>query len=111
MEKCGSVQVSLNTKAGNNPVPVPDGTTSASPILLLDQNLDRQELLIQNVSVQVVYIGLGFPPTNTNYSIALLACGVAHDGSGGVLATDIWKGAVYAIGAAAGGAIALTEEV
>lgn len=108
---CGSVLVSQNTKVGNNPIPVPDGTTSVNAALLLDQNLERKELILQNVGTQIIYIGLGFPPSVTNYSIALLPCVVAHDGSGGIFISDAWLGSTYAIGAAAGGLLALTEEV
>lgn len=109
LNPCASAQVANNALAGNNPVPVPQ--TPATPAKILEANSDRKEIIIQNVSAVVVYIGLGFQPTATSYSVALQQCGATHDGTGGVYVSDNWKGAVYAIGAIAGGLVAITEEV
>jgi hypothetical protein len=108
---CGAVQVTQLTRLGNNPVTLPDGSTSANGLQLLDVNRDRKEVIIQNVGVTTVYLGLGFVPSITSYSIALLPCATAHDGTGGLYVSDAWVGAIYAIGALAGGQIAITEEV
>lgn len=107
---CASSQVAQNALVGQNPIAVP--AAPAVAVKLLDTNpSDRKELIIQNVGVAILYLGLGFQPTATIYSIALQACASAHDGSGGVYVSDNWKGSVMAVGNVAGGLAAVTEEV
>jgi hypothetical protein len=89
----------------NNPVPV-----ALSAFMLIRENSSRRELIIQNVGTTAIYIGLGFPPTATNYTIALNACSAANDGTGGILVNDSWIGPVFVLASAAsGGAVNQTE--
>jgi len=103
---CKSSQVQQPYKAQNNPWTVPVVSTQVA-----DVNSDRAELIMQNVGTTVLYVGLGFPPSLTNYSFALSAGGAANDGTGGFFSSLVWKGSVFVISASAGGLLAITEEV
>lgn len=83
------------------------GTTAAT---VLSANTDRRSLLIQNTGTTTIKLIFGTgTPTQTVYHVALKACGIADDGSGGVYADDAWRGAVRAISSGAGGTMVITE--
>lgn len=89
---------------GVNPISV-----GAVSVVLLTANSNRKELTIVNTGTTVLFLGLGQTPTTTAYHIALSACTGANDGTGGTYISDIWKGAVNAIGSAGGGTSCVTE--
>jgi hypothetical protein len=100
-------QVQPYQPLNQNPVSIP----SAAAIQLGRENGSRLELEIQNVGTAIIYIGLGFPPTNTNYTFAVNPCSALHDSLGGTRIDDEWKGATYAIAAASGvGLVQYTEK-
>lgn len=80
-----------------------------SSLLLLDENLSRLECIIVNTGTTVIYLAFGANPTTISYHIALNACSVANDGTGGAYITDVWKGQIKAISSALGGTICVTE--
>lgn len=82
------------------------GTSSGS---ILATNAARKEAIIVNTGTTILYLGLGQVPTNTAYHIALAACTIANDGSGGTFVSDLWKGAINAISSAVSGAVVVTE--
>jgi hypothetical protein len=84
-------------------------TVGASAISILVANLTRLEAMVVNTGTTVIYLGLGRTPTIVNYHVALAACSVANDGTGGTYITDIWKGAINAISNGAGGTVCVTE--
>ncbi len=55
------------------------GTTSVTK--LIEENLNRKELIVTNASSAVLYLSFGGLPTTTNYSVAVPA-------NGGVFFTD-----------------------
>lgn len=73
------------------------------------ENRSRKELIIVNTGITTIYVGFGFTPTPTNFTIFLSPCTVANDGTGGSLISDAWKGAVFAISSAAGGIVNFAE--
>lgn len=82
------------------------GTTS---VTALASNAARRECIVQNTGTTVIFLGLGQTPTNVNYHVALKSCTVSNDGTGGVFVSDLWTGAINAIGSAASGTIVVTE--
>jgi hypothetical protein len=90
-----------------NPVTI---TSDAKQLAL--ENHNRAEMFIVNVSTVSILIAFGFIPTSTVYTLPLQACGIANDGTGGVIISDQWQGQVWAIlaaGAAGNGALLFTE--
>lgn len=88
-----------------NPVPV-----ALSAFMIARENSSRREIMLVNVGIVAIYIGYGFPPTSTNYSVALVACSSPNDGTGGIWINDSWKGPVFVLaGGASGGAVNFTE--
>ena len=83
-------------------------TSTSSSILAA--NAARLECTVVNTGVVAVYLGLnGKTPTSANYHIALSACGVANDGTGGTYTSDLVKGAINAITASTSGTVCVTE--
>jgi hypothetical protein len=82
-------------------------TTTASTILAANAN--RLEAIVVNTSTVPILLGLGQTPTATAYDVALSACTVTNDGSGGVYVSDIWKGAIEGIVATGSGVAVVTE--
>lgn len=77
--------------------------------VVLSSNDKRKRAIVQNTGTTIIYIGLGTIPTTNNYTIALAACTLANDGTGGVLIEEMWQGAINAISSAVSGAIEVTE--
>lgn len=82
------------------------GTSSVS---VLSSNTARRECIVQNTGTTIIYLGLGQTPTTSNYHVALKSCSLANDGSGGIFLSDLWTGAINAIGSAASGTVVVTE--
>lgn len=130
-------EVGGNTVGLNHPLPVElsDGTnalgTDANPLVvegapsgtstapastavgaaastLLAANPTRLEAMVVNTGITVIFLALGQTPTTSAYHVALAACSTANDGTGGTFTTDIWKGTIRAITAAAG-TVCVTE--
>lgn len=77
---------------------------------VLAANGGRKGLIIQNTGATIIYLTLGAStPTTAVYHIALKACAVHDDGTGGVYNDDAWCGAVQAIGSAGGGTLVIAE--
>lgn len=84
---------------------------AAVSVTVLASNTARHECIVVNTGTTILYLGLGQTPTATAYHVALSACAVANDGTGGVYVSDVWKGAINAIGSAGGGTCVVTELV
>jgi Ice-binding-like len=89
-------------------VPAATTVTSTSSAILA-ANTARKECRVENTSTVAVYLGLGRVPTATAYHVALKACAVANDGTGGVYDSTVWKGAINAIVASTSGTVVVTE--
>ena len=76
--------------------------TGSTASQALAANQTRKELILVNVGTVVVYVAFGVLPTTALYHVALSACGVAGDGTGGSFISDLWKGAVAVISSSAG---------
>lgn len=75
---------------------------------ILAANASRKEVTIINTSTAIIYLGLGAAPSTTAYHIVLSPCAAANDGTGGSWISDMWTGAVQAIGSVAG-TVVITE--
>jgi hypothetical protein len=84
-------------------------TVGIAVLQLALENRSRKELIIVNTGTTAIYIGFGFNPTPTNYTMFLQPCSVANDGTGGTIISDAWKGAVFCISSAAGGVLNFAE--
>lgn len=93
------------------PVETPVSVTCSSPSAtavsnssaqILASNPSRIEVLVTNTSTHVIYLGLGQVPTTSAYHVALAACTLANDGTGGSYISDNWKGAINAIASVSG---------
>jgi hypothetical protein len=104
----------------NNAVTVttPTSSTASSPastavgassVSILASNTARKEAIVVNTGTTILYLGLGQTPSVTAYHVALAPCTIANDGTGGSYISDLWKGAINAIGSAAGGSACVTE--
>ena len=84
-------------------------TVTSTSATIIAANALRLECVVVNTGIYTVYLGLGQVPTATAYHIALPHCTVAHDGTGGVYVTDIFKGAINAIVASTSGSVCCVE--
>lgn len=84
-------------------------SVGASSSTILASNSSRKEAIVVNTGTTILYLGLGQTPTVTAYHVALSPCTIANDGTGGSYVSDLWKGAINAIGSAAGGSAVVTE--
>lgn len=83
------------------------GTTAA---VVLALNHKRKGLFIQNTGTTVIKLAFGGTnPTQTVYHMALAACTVADDGTGGAYSDDATTEEVRAISSAAGGTFVIAE--
>jgi hypothetical protein len=99
-----ATSTTANALPGVNPVSV--GTSS---VAILNSNSSRKEVIVVNTGTTVIYLGFGQTPSTTAYHVALAKCTSANDGSGGSWTSDMWKGAINAIGSAGGGTVCVTE--
>jgi hypothetical protein len=98
----GGPQISASTAAQT--------TVNDSAAVIVSANHKRKGLLIVNTGTTIVYLAMGTgDPSATVYHVALAACAVANDGTGGSWSDDTWIGPVRAISSAAGGKIVITE--
>lgn len=87
-------------------------TTGGSAQQLAAANTTRRYLLVQNHSTGVLWVNLTGTAAVGQPSIALSACAVANDGTGGVLAFEgsfVPTGAVSILGATTGQAFSARE--
>jgi hypothetical protein len=106
LDKLGNLKtIGPASATANTPAQTAVGASSSE---VLAANASRVECRIANTGTTVVYIGLGQGPTMTAYHIALSGCTSANDGTGGVYASSIFKGAINAI-AASTGTVCITE--
>jgi len=80
-----------------------------SSVAILSANTARREAIVVNTGTTIIYLGLGRTPTTSAYHAALSPCSSANDGTGGTFTTDIFAGAINAIGSAASGTVCVTE--
>lgn len=99
-----ATSTTANALPGVNPI-----TVNATSVAILNSNANRKEAIIINTGTTTIFLGLGQTPTNVAYHVALAACTAANDGSGGTWTTDMWKGAINAIGSTTGGSVCVTE--
>lgn len=101
-------------------IPYPGSTTASTAAQAsigttagvgLAANANRIEVTFQNTSVNVLKLCLhaSTNPTQTAYHVALNACGVADDGTGGVWTSNTWRGAIQVVGSAAATTYVVTE--
>lgn len=84
--------------------------TTAAQLIAATTNEARRSLVIQNTGTTTIKLAFGATsPTQSVYHVALKACGIADDGSGGIYADDAWRGAVQVISSGAGGTVVVTE--
>jgi hypothetical protein len=102
-----NADANLGSVMANVPAQTSVGTVSG---LILAANTKRKECIVINSDTTIIYLGLGQTPSATAYHVALSACSTANDGTGGVFVSDLWKGAINAIGSASGGHVCVTEE-
>jgi hypothetical protein len=97
----------------SNILPNPITINSDTSQQVCQSNPSRKELILVNTSVtDVIKIGLGFQPTQTNYTLALTPCiNTDDDGTGGIWISDMWQGSIYAIAASDGCKVNFTEQV
>lgn len=86
-----------------NPVVVPSTGTG---VLVIASNTKRKGFRIVNLSAVVVNVYLDTPGGTF---VPLSACGVAGDGTGGVLSDALWTGNVYVLAASGTGNVEVTE--
>lgn len=87
-------------------------TTGGTAQQLAAANASRRYLLIQNLSTGVLWVNTTGTAAVGQPSIALKACGVANDGTGGAIVFEgsyIPPGAVSILGASTGQAFAARE--
>lgn len=72
-------------------------------------NRSRKEMIVINTGLTTIFIGFGFNPTQTNYTLFLSPCTVANDGTGGSLIDEAWKGPVFALSSNPGGTLNFAE--
>jgi len=97
-----SPQVSAST-------PAQTSVTDTAGVILY-ANGRRKGLVVQNTGTTIIKLAFGSTsPTQGAYHVALSACTVANDGSGGIYVDDAWAGEVRAISSTAGGTIVTTE--
>lgn len=90
--------------------PAAQTSVGAAAGQILAKSFVRRGLLIQNTGTTIIYLLLGTgTPTTSVYHIALKACAVANDGTGGIYNDDVWAGPVQAIGSAPGGTLSIFE--
>jgi hypothetical protein len=83
------------------------GTTATQ---ILASNSSRKKYSLQNCGTTIIKILFGAgTPTQSNYHIALPACGSANDGSSPTYIDTMWIGAIQAISSAAGGLLQVLE--
>jgi hypothetical protein len=105
----GNLRVTTaGTSSSTSNAPAQQAVGTAS-VAILASNTARKEATIVNTGTTVIFLGLGQTPTNTAYHIALSACSVANDGTGGTYTTDLWTGAINAIGSAVSGTVVAVE--
>lgn len=83
------------------------GTTAA---LVLSADQKSKGVFVQNTGTTVVKLAFGATnPTQSVYHVALAACSVADDGSGGAYSDDAYTGEVRAISSASGGTFVIAR--
>lgn len=86
------------------------GTISTVAGQAIGANAVRKRLMIQNTGATILRLVFGSgTPTQTVYHVALTACTLSDDGTGGIYFDDAWTGAVQIISSAPGGTYVLTE--
>lgn len=108
--KTGTLSVTVTPVESNvstNPTQTVVGTVAAQ---ILASNAARKGFIVQNVGTTIIKLVLGaVSPTQTAYTRALPACGVANDGSSPAWEDELWTGAIQAISSATGGLLVVTE--
>jgi hypothetical protein len=94
------------SSTASSPAQTSVGTSSSS---ILASNSARKEVIVVNTGTTILYLGLGQTPTTSAYHVALSPCATANDGTGGTYVSDLWKGAINAIGSGSGGTCVVTE--
>jgi hypothetical protein len=114
----GARNLKVNIAAGTITVSPPASTTTANQsqksvgtttTTLLAQNTSAKRRIVQNTGTTIIYLGFGFVPTASVYSVALPACGVAGDGSSQPWNDTLWQGQINAISSTAGGTVVVSE--
>jgi hypothetical protein len=102
------IPVSIVAPISNTSSSPAQQTVGSSSSQILVANGGRLEVRVVNTGTTAVYLALGKTPTSTAYAVALSACSVANDGTGGVWVSDLWKGSINAISGTSG-TICITE--
>ena len=93
MADARALEVRPSALGPNSPSTTPNTATAALPI-----NANRSSWSIQNAGTNVLYVLMGTGvASSTNYHMALNACTIANDGTGGrfsQLLDLVWTGAI-----------------
>jgi hypothetical protein len=102
------IPVSIVSPTSNTSSSPAQQTVGSSASQILVANGGRLEVRVVNTGTTAVYLAFGKTPSSTAYAVALSACSVANDGTGGVWVSDLWKGNVNAISGTSG-TVCVTE--
>lgn len=95
---------------GQDRVTEPAQTAVSDTAGIVSYPKQRMLFRAQNAGTTIMYLNLSSTlPTATVYQVALAACTVANNGTGGVFEIEGWAGPVSALSSAAGGFLVLTE--
>ena len=75
----------------------PIKTVKNLEIIILDENLDRNKLVIQNIGLEPCYLKLGNEVSKESFHFVLAPDTSPSFGNGGSINLDNWHGEVYAI--------------
>lgn len=92
-------------------IPAQTGIDDTAEVVLLP-NPRRKGFIIQNTGTTIIKLAFGAvesEPSGTAYHVALKACSLANDGTGGLYMDDAWVGGVWGISSAAGGTCVICE--
>jgi hypothetical protein len=109
-DSSGNLLVSFAKAAFTNVSTPAQNTIGTTAEQILGANPSRQKFILQNVGTTVIKIAYGTTtPTQSNYHIALPACGSENDGSSFLYEETQWLDEVQAISSGAGGLLQVAE--
>lgn len=82
-----------NLKSNVDPVVI----VKTKPIIILNSNVKRKKLIIQNIGLEPCYIKLDSEITKDDYHFVLAPDTSPNFGNGGSITLDNWNGKVWAI--------------
>lgn len=114
MDNNNNFSCSSKTRGGSatGQMPIAAPASPALAAKVCEQNPIRKQLYMQNTGIVVVYVGLGYQPTPTDYSFSLAPGSANDDGKGEKWTSSIWQGEIYILSPAlSAGAKAIFTEL